>query len=98
MILLNGGAIVTALTYLGHSADQSLASGARLPLGLFALGLTLAVLSAFFGYECQLTLYNEDRGNQLKRDHMFWQRRTVASLALSLAFFVAGAFTAIAFL
>jgi hypothetical protein len=62
--LLNGGAAVALLAYLGNFASRS---GAKRPPNMtwalicFAIGLILTVLAFISSYFTQLRLFNEDR-------------------------------------
>lgn len=96
LVLLNGGAVVAVLAYLGQVSDRAaVAARCRWPTGAFVAGLALAMLSYLPGYMTQYTLFNEGLGEPLKWHHMTWLKITIAVLVLSLILFSAGAFLAI---
>lgn len=74
LALVNGGAAVALLAYLGNLASRS--NGTRLPnmtcaLACFASGLFLTVLAFIASYLTQLTLYNQDlTENGFRRDEL----------------------------
>ena len=93
--LLNGGAIVALLAYLGQANMSELAArSVSVPLILFVAGLSLGTLCFLTSYLTQLALFNESvRPNESSgKSHTFWLRVTVGVAGLSLVAFVAGAF------
>lgn len=60
LVLLNGGAIVALLGFLGQVANRKeQAPEAYCPLALFVLGLICACVCYFTSYLTQFTLFNE---------------------------------------
>ncbi|RRR99898.1 hypothetical protein EIP75_23610 [Aquabacterium soli] len=98
LLLVNGGAVVALLTFVGNSKAISPSAGSFvLPAGFFLLGLVFCVAAFCTAYATQYTLYNEqfpERGFQ-PRSHMkfFWW--TSALVAGSLAAFSAGAISSV---
>jgi len=88
LALLNGGAVVALLAYLGNIAGKSVAPNMRLPIVLFVVGLCLDGFAFAGSYLTQLWLYNE-RGS-----HRYFLWSTFALAILSLGFFGAGAYAA----
>lgn len=91
MLLLNGGAVVALLAYIGQAdrATEHLAARLTIPVLAFVAGILFAALSFLTGYQTQYTLFNE-RGTLGER-HMAWQKATVGVLIASLMSFAAGA-------
>ena len=94
LLLVNGGAIVALLTFIGNS--KAFAPSAQffiLPVAAFLLGLVFCVVAFCSAYATQFTLYNEqfsDRGFA-PRSHMKYFRWTKGLVALSLLSFSIGA-------
>jgi len=96
--LLNGGAIVALLAYLGQvTARADLAVRVRLPLSLFVLGLTLGTLAFATSYLTQLALFNESVQGAAYRGwrHTRWLWWTFGIAVCSLAAFGVGSFTGV---
>lgn len=96
--LINGGAVVALLAYLGQVSNRAqLAGRVGCPLILFVLGLTAGTAAFVTSYETQLTLYNEDvRPNEYKGSRSNrWLRITFGLAVLSLLAFAVGAFVAV---
>jgi hypothetical protein len=97
--LLNGGAVVALLAYLGQASKRAdLARALTCPFALFVAGLLAATLAYGSAYLTQLSLYSEDvqgagfRGTK----HQVWLWTTFAIALASLALFAFGAFASIA--
>src|SRR5436190_8712498 len=96
--LINGGAIVALLAYLGQVPDRGhLAPLAAKPLALFLGGLVAATLGFLGTYLTQLTLLNEFFKGVTFRGpkHMSWLYLTVGIALSSLALFALGSFAAV---
>lgn len=95
LMLINGGAVVALLAYLGQSPlGPTLAPRVLWSLGAFVVGVVSCV-GAFFGsYQTQFALYNEAVSPATKAagSHMRWQRITLAFVLLSCVAFAIGAF------
>jgi hypothetical protein len=97
--LINGGAIVALLAYLGQAPERAqLAPLAAKPLCLFLAGLVAATLAFFGTYLTQLTLLNEFFKDRTFRGpkHMAWLYVTIAVAVASLILFGWGSFAAVA--
>jgi len=94
--LLNGGAVIALLTYLGHtSARLCLAPRAQCPVAWFVIGLLSGTAAFLTTYFTQLLLYGEFvRGDKTRHPVLLWL--TVALALVSLAAFAGGAFASIA--
>jgi hypothetical protein len=97
--LLNGGAAVALLAFLGHAASEGQRLDLRWPMGLFLTGVFLAALAHVGAYLTQLALYNET----LKEGrvptallHSRWLWATVTVAVLSLVVFFCGSMIAVA--
>jgi phosphate/sulfate permease len=101
LALVNGGAAVALLAYLGNVAHNPGVNPPHLTLALtwFCKGLFATLLAVIFAYLTQLKLYNEERKkrqqvsipeNQRKpvREHHGW----ILAIAILLALFAAVAF------
>jgi len=93
--LINGGAIVAVLAFLGSVAADAkfrgLLSAAALPLGCFSAGLVFAAVAFIFSYFTQLSLYQEIRHGKDPGNHQCHLRFATVCCVLSLVFFIAGA-------
>lgn len=88
--LLNGGAVVALLTYLGHvQVSPCLVGRTACPLAFFIGGLFLGTLAFFSTYFTQFALYNESMQRQglLGWPHMRWFWVTFILALLSLIAF-----------
>jgi len=97
--LINGGAIVALLAYIGQSSERpQLAALATKPLSLFLGGLVAATLAFLGTYLTQFTLLNEFfKGPSLRGPkHMTWLLTTIVITLASLVLFACGAFAAVA--
>jgi hypothetical protein len=93
--LLNGGAVVALLAYLGQ--HPKLALSARGALGLFVLGLVAGTTVFITSYLTQLALYNESvyREKYKGPRHQIWLWVTFAIALVSVASFAFGAFAGV---
>lgn len=94
LLLLNGGAIVALLAYIGQAKNGTeVAKNASCSLSLFIVGLVLAALAFIGSYLTQLTLYNESvRSETFKGSHSPWLWVSFTIGFLSLVAFSCGAF------
>ena len=106
VFLLNGGALIAALTFLGH-AHPSASWQILAALGAWVFGLSAAGLAAWFGYRSQLCFRKAwsrkiegdkaaqiNFGRKAKRCRSLWGAFIICSLAL----FAAGGSLAVWFL
>jgi hypothetical protein len=91
--LLNGGAIVALLAYLGQAKLPYSVQNIFAPLAFFVVGLSLGTLCFLGAYLTQFALFNESvrPENYSGRKHTFWLWITLVVAGLSLASFVVGA-------
>lgn len=94
LLLINGGAVVALLAYLGQSkGGADVAPHVMWPLFFFVLGIFTATFSFFCSYITQFRLYNESpHGAAGEPPHMHFVKITAAVALLSVIFFVVGAF------
>lgn len=97
LLLINGGAVVVMLAYLGQSArGWEIAPHAMWPLAFFVIGIFAATFSFFGSYFTQFTLYNESlRGESGNVRHMSIVKITAAVACLSVVMFIFGACSSI---
>ena len=95
LVLLNGGAVVALLAYLGQVENrEELAARAAAPIAWFIGGL-IAAAAAFVGsYLTQLSLYNEAVHEQ-RQLHPIFLWITIVVAILSLVAFSLGAFASL---
>jgi len=95
LILINGGAIVALLAFLGQvQYGSELAAMSFRPMSLFVLGLVFAILAFLGTYFTQFVLFNECVNNKIKGlKHTFYLVITVLLLLLSLVSFVFGSYS-----
>jgi hypothetical protein len=97
LVLVNGGAAVAVLAYLGnmHSAHAALMMPA---LRRFCFGIFSVVLAVIFAYLTQLRLYNEERdrhdGKRVKMRHTYLLGIALILAFASAAFFLFGCMVA----
>ena len=97
LMLINGGAVVAILAYLGQSPQgPTLAPRVLWSLGAFVVGVVFCVCAFFGSYQTQFALYNESVSPATKSgwSHMKWQRITIAFVLVSCIAFIIGAFQA----
>jgi hypothetical protein len=98
LMLINGGAVVALLAYLGQSPQgPSLAPHILWSLGAFVAGVVCCVCAFFGSYQTQFALFNEAVSPATKSglSHMAWQRITIAFVLLSCVAFAIGAFSSV---
>lgn len=97
--LLNGGAIVALLAFLGQVAEKQpqMLSAAKLPLGLFVSGLVAGTLVYITSYLTQLSLHNENMKNGAYRagKHQYWLWSSFILGLLSVVLFAGGAYASL---
>ena len=99
LILLNGGAAVALLAYLGNISGK--ASGMldmRIPMWLFLAGLCLCALCIVAAYLTQLALFNEAMGRPSKSPllkHSFWLLLAILLVLSSVGLFAYGSYEAV---
>jgi len=96
LVLLNGGAIIAMIGYLGQITNRAQqASKASCPLACFVFGLSLACLCFFGSYFTQFALFNESNNRKPSQSHMkFFIITSICAIASLIAFSV-GAFWSI---
>ena len=96
--LVNGAAIISILTFLGHAYSKpGTFPSMKLPMVLFVIGLLLSGAAGITAYLVQFMLFNETiRSNPTARlrSHMFWVYVTFIFIFGSLIAFGFGAFDA----
>jgi len=97
LALINGGAVVALLTYLGNvTKNGGNIPDVSCPMLFFLLGLLSCGFAMFFAYFTQLRLLNELlQLGQLAVRHVFTLWAAMASFVLSLCFFGVGAWLAV---
>jgi hypothetical protein len=97
LLLLNGGAIVALLAYVGQAANgPDVAKNAGCSLFSFIAGLILSGLAFIGAYLTQLSLYNESvHSDEYKGSHVPWLWSTFAVGVLSLVAFAVGAYSGV---
>ena len=97
LLLLNGGAMVAILAYLGQVSGRArLAPLLSLPMIFFILGLALAGAAYFGAYFAQLTRYNLAAGDlKARRREFWWMMITIGLSSASLILFSCGAWAGV---
>jgi hypothetical protein len=98
LLLINGGAVVAMLAYLGQSSQgAAVAPHAWGPLAFFIAGIFFCVLAFVGSYITQFVLFNEVTRQKpdSESNHMGVLWTAVVFVALSLICFAAGAFTSV---
>lgn len=97
LALLNGGAAIALLAYLGNIAGKGLSiPDIRFSMGAYLVGLFLCGLAFAFSYLTQFRLYNEALGRAAPGigKHQFWLWLTFIIALLSLVAFAVGSYCA----
>lgn len=96
-ILINGGAAVALLAYLGNVASKGgTPPDMREAMIAFLFGLLMCGITLFFSYITQLELFNESRANSRnKGQHRWWLWLAIISFVFSLFSFAAGSLLAV---
>ncbi len=97
LAILNGGAAVAILAYLGNIAGKERPiPDMRWPMGLYLLGLVLCGFAFIASYLTQLRLYNESVGRSGRIIfHQHWLRIALACVLLSIVAFAVGSLLAV---
>lgn len=93
LLLINGGAAIAILAYLGQSANGfEVATKMAWPLGAFVVGVVFAALAFVGSYATQFALYNEtaSASNYRGPRHMFFVWATFVLVTLSVTAFAGG--------
>ena len=91
VLLVNGGAVIALLTFLGNFLKKSEASiDMAWPMGCYLLGIILGGVANMTAYQTQLALYNEGMGNNLRLEHTIWLNITIILVTIGIALFGAG--------
>jgi len=97
LLILNGGAAVALLAYLGNIAGKvELLPDMRLPMMGFIVGLVSCALAFLTTYLTQLSLFNEPTGTDAIRffsRHQVWLWISIALALISISAFAIGSFT-----
>ncbi len=96
VLLINGGAIIALLTFLGNLLKNSNTQiDMAWPMGLFLLGIVFGGLANMSAYFTQFSLFDETQGREATTHHHVWLKRTVAFVILGLAMFGLGSILAL---
>lgn len=93
-VLLNGGAAVALLAFLGSASVRPLPD-MRWAMGCFLFGLSLAGLTMVGAYVMQLWLYNEEIGRSVPLGHKWILWPCIVVAFLSVFAFAAGSYSAV---
>lgn len=97
LALLNGGAAVALLAYLGNVAGKGVAApDVRFSMASYLAGLVLCGLAFAASYLTQLSLYNESVGERRSAvgPHQLWLWLAMTLALVSLAAFAIGSYSA----
>ena len=98
LLLINGGAVVALLAYLGQSPQgPRLAPHVWLPLGSFVVGVGFSTLAFAGSYATQFALYNESVFASIYKGprHMTFLWVTAGLVAAGFLCFAIGAFSSV---
>lgn len=101
LLLINGGAVVAVLTYLGHSVlGPKLTPHVWWPLGWFVAGVVFSAFAFLSSYATQFALFNESIPSSTYKGprHMTFLWITVGLIILSLVCFASGAILSVSVL
>ncbi len=96
VLLVNGGAVIALLTFLGNFLKNNQANiDMAWPMGCYLFGIILGGIANMTAYQTQLTLYNEGLGNNPKLDHTKWLYSTFILVTIGIVLFGAGSILAL---
>jgi len=96
LAILNGGAAVALLAYLGNVAGKTAAvPDMRLSIGCYLFGLVLTGFAFVFSYLTQSRLFNELMGRAEHGFHERWQIAAFVLVVLGLVAFTVGSISAV---
>ena len=97
LLLVNGGAVIAVLSYLGAINNPAIASQAGLPLGLFVSGVVFNIFTFVGSYLTQFALFNESMRPDIYKGpkHETFLCLSFVFLALCLLSFVGGCISSI---
>lgn len=99
VFLINGGAIVGVMTFLGHMYEKDgRILGMQPSIIMFLIGILLAGLASACAYLTQFCLFRETIDRVQRKgwtSHVTWVRLTMLMILLSLGCFATGSLTAI---
>lgn len=93
LLLINGGAVIAVLSFLGNSDHGiTFAAHASLPLSSFVAGVIFSICTFAFSYATQFALFNETvgNGNYHGPRHMTFVAVALVFVVLSLVSFALG--------
>ncbi len=90
--LINGGAVIALLTFLGNNADK--APMLKVAIYFFVAGIVVGGVLTITAYLTQLALYNEERGIKIYPNHRHYLNLTIILIIAGQFLFVIGAVTA----
>ena len=93
VLLANGGAVLSILTFLGNHSDKI--AGVKCAITYFVVGVILGGVANMIAYITQLTLFNQRDEVGIYRDHRTWLYLTMLALVLGIICFAAGSLQAI---
>lgn len=96
VLVVNGAAVLSVLTFLGHfvSADTGSLPDLRGPLALFVSGVVFGGTAVATAYMTQLSLFNETVNGEFSDSsdpHRFWMILTIVLLVFGILASAAGA-------
>lgn len=99
LLLLNGGAVVALLAYLGNITNKgSCVPDMRWPMGAFITGLFFCGLTFILSYLTQLRLHQENMSGRKEgffTRHQTWLNFAAGSAILSVVCFICGSIWAV---
>lgn len=96
VLLVNGGAILSLLTFLGNFLKAGSASvDMAWPMACFLLGVIVGGASHITAYLTQLALFNESSARPFKRQHTYWLNWSLALVTLGILLFGVGSVLAL---
>ena len=98
LLLLNGGAAIALLAFLGNTWGRDDVPDVRASMALFLCGLACAGGATLVGYLAQLKLYQERRDNSFPsylRGHVFKLHVAVSLASFSMLVFCVGSYFAV---
>jgi len=96
VLLVNGGAVISILTFLGNFLkDHKTSINMGWPMACFLIGIVVGGMAHITAYLTQFVLYNEGNGDQLKFKHTVWLYTSLVLVVIGILLFGVGSVLAL---
>ena len=95
VLLINGGAVISLLTFLGNFTINNHEIDMIWPMGCFLLGIVFGGFASITAYMTQFALYNEEIEEKVCWSHTKWLILSFVLVVFGVLLFGAGAILAL---